>query len=300
MKQTTTTTTTTTMKRLLSIAVLCLLFPCSVSSLITPKASASATKARKILPPLRSGAITTGTTSTSTDEDVDVAVQDFRPQASALFANIRIPAALFAGASAGAAFAMPLVGMSDGLKLGLVKRLYALLLLGALSSQILAVVVSTLTVGALGASAHYDDTPPMTKSVSELLRTRYDLEWVTVRLHFFTGILCFIVGIGLRAWVTIGCPVIAKAALGLILSATVLCLAFMQEMEVNEASSSSSSSGSFLEGVVQLPFRYVMLLMRRASRKPLFAAALALSTTTFGYILYKIPHIMKWLLVSSK
>jgi hypothetical protein len=132
--------TTTTMKRLLWIAVLCLLVPCSVSSLIIPKASASATKASKILPPLRGGA--TGTTST---DDDNVAVQDFRPQA---IANIRIPAALFAGA-----FAMPSIGMSDSLKLVLVKRLYSLLLLGSLSSQIVAVVVSTLTVGALAADS---------------------------------------------------------------------------------------------------------------------------------------------------
>ena len=67
--------------------------------------------------------------------------KDYSSEAAGLFGNVRIPAALFAGAAAGAAFALPL-GVSEGLKVGLVKRLYALLMMGSLSSEIVAVVVS--------------------------------------------------------------------------------------------------------------------------------------------------------------
>jgi hypothetical protein len=206
--------------------------------------------------------------------------KDYTGVAATMFGNIRVPAGLFAGASAGAAFAMPLVA-GEGLKVGLVKRLYSLLMIGAFSSQIVAVIVSTLTVAALNSR-----TSNATTSVKALISQEYDLEWVSVRLHFLTGGLFFLMGVGFRAWISIGCPVVGKAALGLIVSATLLSLAFFQELD--------SSGEGVLEGVWSLPIRYVQLLVQRITQKkrPLFALALTVVTVTSLYIASNIPHLV--------
>jgi hypothetical protein len=223
------------------------------------------------------------TKAISTDDHDRAELKDFRGEASNLFGNVRIPAALFAGASTGASFAMPLAA-SEGLRLGLVKRVYALLMMAALSSAIVAVVVSTLTVGSL--STH---TTPKTYSVNELIREHFELEWASTRFHFLSGVLYFIVGIGLRAWVSISCPVIAKAAVGTILSCTLLCVAFIQDAETK------SQSTSCMDGVLQLPLSYFTALFRRARTRPLFTAALVVSLTTWGYTLANIPHVIQYL-----
>lgn len=220
--------------------------------------------------------------SADSDATATILKKDYRGEASSLFGNVRIPAALFAGASAGAAFALPL-HLHEGLRLGLVKRLYALLIMAALSSQILAVVVSTLATTSLSARP---DAPEslLTSSVSELLQDHYYLEWISCRWHFLSGVLMFVVGIGIRAWVTISCPIVAQAALGIIVSCALLCVAFISDLPVD-----------LLDGFLKLPFRYMQLLVSRAQRKPLFALAVTAATITKLYVISKIPHIVYYL-----
>jgi carbonic anhydrase/acetyltransferase-like protein (isoleucine patch superfamily) len=219
--------------------------------------------------------------STSTD---DIEKKDYTGAAVALFGNIRIPAALIAGASAGAAFAMPALVVNEGLQFGTAKRLYSMLMMGSLSSQIVAVVVSTLAVTALSTRSY-----ALTSSVQELLSKEVDLEWVAVRWHFLTGILFFLVAIGLRAWITISCPIISKGALGLIVSATLLCMAFIQDME--------SYADGVLSGFGSL--RYVRLLVQRITQKkrPLFALAMGVSAMTSLFIASNIPHLYKYMTI---
>lgn len=209
-------------------------------------------------------------------------LKDYRNEASNLFGNVRIPAALFAGASAGAAFAMPIVG-ADNLRLGLVKRVYALLMMAALSSEILAVVISTLATSNI--ASRQDSTNMLTTNVSELLKNYYNLEWIATRYHFLNGVLMFIIGIGIRAWVTISCPIIAQGALGIIVSSTLLCLAFIQELQPVD----------ILDGCLRLPIKYIQLLWNRAKQRPIFALALLMSIITNVYIISKIPHVVHYL-----
>jgi len=82
----------------------------------------------------------------------NVELKSYASEASNLFGNLRVPASLFAGASVGAAFAMPIDG-PEGLKIGLVKRLYALLMISSLACQVVVVVVTTCTMGALALGA---------------------------------------------------------------------------------------------------------------------------------------------------
>jgi hypothetical protein len=280
------------MNRLIGcLALLCLGTTASSSFVLLPsqhqKKHAVVSTTRKKSSPQFSRKVSSSSSSLITlhggDSVGDAELQDFSGATSSLFGNIRIPAALFAGASAGAAFALPINMASEGLKVGLVKRVYSLLLVGALSSEILAVVVSTVAVASLATGS-----APKSKTLSGFISANYALAWASARFHFLVGVLWFVMGLGLRAWVTIGCPIFARAALGLISSATLLCVAFIQDMGATEE---GQESFNFL----MLPFRYVQLFFQKAKGNPLFAAALVMYSITFGYVLYKAPHVWHYL-----
>jgi len=228
------------------------------------------------------------------DDDAETAASKansskYAPDASSLFANVRIPAALFAGAAAGAAFGMP-IATSDGLKVGLVKRVYALCMIACLSSQLIAIVVSTLALEALARKRHLNaeagSAAPLT--LSDFMEQNYDLEWTTTKLHFFAGILTFVFGSGIRSWIAISCPVVAKAALLLILSATALAISFLEEGDAG------CSNDKPLK-LIRLAIKYWRLMFQKSLRNPWFGISFLLSLVTYGYILMNVNHVYQYL-----
>ena len=217
--------------------------------------------------------------------------KEYKSEASNLFGNIRVPAALFAGASAGAAFAMP-IG-SGTFKVELSKRVYALLMMSSLTFEIIAVVVSTLVVASMSTTTSF----PKTSSLEDLLDQHYQFEWVTTRFHFLSGVLLFILGIGIRAWVSISCPIIARAALGTVLTGTLMCVAFVEDSSTTSlyTEGDDSRNSSLMNGVLALPWNYLKLLFDKAKTRPLFAIAMAMGLATSAYTVAKIPHIISWL-----
>ena len=207
-------------------------------------------------------------------------LSDFSGAASALFGNIRVPAALFAGASAGAAFAMPLV-TNEGLRPGMVKRVYALLMLTCLAFQMIALVVSTLSIG----SINFAKDREKTVDVASFLQKYYELEWTATRFHFFSGLIAFVTAAGLRAWVHITCPVVGKAALGIIVSSTLMALAFLQ----------NQTQSTTLRSIASMPVDLVKLYVQRGKEEPLFTAAVLSFAITGLYIVGKTPHVYKYL-----
>ncbi|CAB9496768.1 expressed unknown protein [Seminavis robusta] len=234
---------------------------------------------------LRNGA----TDSTSVEEADDPTKQDFSGEAATLFGGIRIPAALFAGASAGAAFAMPISATaSEGLKVGLVKRIYALLMMATLTSQIIAIVVGTVASSALANKCPFVKTA----SVSEFLNANYPLEWAACRFHFLSGVLLFVLGVGMRAWITVACPVFAKASLGAVITTSLLCVAFVQDLY--ERIDGFTGCGQ-VDSFYNLPIRYLRLLAQKALKKPMFAAAFVSMLATYGYLFFQAPHVIRYL-----
>lgn len=72
-----------------------------------------------LLPPSRTPLLLGTTRGGDAGDSADATQEtDFSGQPSSLFSNIRVPAALFGGAAAANAYAMPLLP-SDGLKVGL-------------------------------------------------------------------------------------------------------------------------------------------------------------------------------------
>lgn len=213
----------------------------------------------------------------------DSELKSYASEASALFGNLRIPAALFAGAAAQQAFAMPISSTaSEGLKIGIVKRLYALLMVGCLASQIVTVVVSTCCMTAMALGPVHKTKA---KSVGDLLDSEYDLEWISVRLCFLGGLGCYAIAVGLRAWVTIVCPVFATASLGVIISSTLLCLAFVRN-------SLRFRGDDFL---VKMPLQFAKLVFQRAKKDGMFALAMITHLITWIHIVMNIPHIWTYL-----
>ena len=134
-------------------------------------------------PAMRTRSAATSLRSGATQQSGEL--KDYAGAAGGLFGTYRIPASLFAGASAGAAFAMPIV-LGEAATLGYVKRIYAALMISSLVCQLQVIVVSTVALERL--SRAYDKEV----SVEAFMRRYFDLEWIAVRLNFFVGVLSFV------------------------------------------------------------------------------------------------------------
>mmetsp|Transcript_56656 Transcript_56656/g.65286 ORF Transcript_56656/g.65286 Transcript_56656/m.65286 type:complete len:220 (+) Transcript_56656:3-662(+) len=218
----------------------------------------------------------------------------------------------------------------------MVKRIYYLLMITALSSEIIAVVVATLTGIELSIGSSNDDdnndngnnnvdsndnanddstqiaglrpssspSPSSlsyfkTTSINELLfdDKYFHLEWVATLFHFLFGILCFGAGLGIRAWVSITCPIISRAALGIVASSIVLCVAFFHKHSILNNNNNNGNEKRFEnKNTLRLPFDYMKLLYSTSKKNPLFALALAIAVVTKGYIILNIPHVVIYLM----
>ena len=134
-------------------------------------------------PNMRTRSAATSLRSGATQQSGEL--KDYAGAAGGLFGTYRIPASLFAGASAGAAFAMPILA-GEAATLGYVKRIYAALMISSLVCQLQVIVVSTVALEHL--SRAYDKEV----SVEAFMRRYFDLEWIAVRLNFFVGVLSFV------------------------------------------------------------------------------------------------------------
>jgi len=197
----------------------------------------------------------------------ETAVKDFRGEATNKFNNLRTPAALIAGASLGACFALqPAAG--DALPVAIAKRGHLLLGVVAFSAELISVLVSSLTIGQLGSGSasgaeHAD--------VAAFMDAEYELEWITTEFNFLVGLLGFTCMLGLRAWVAFSCPLFAKIAAGIVTSAVLLMLSFTQD-----------STKHF--SLPSMGLRYFTLILAKAwaQKSLLLFAALAVGGTSLG------------------
>ena len=100
---------------------------------------------------------------------------DHRQDAATLFNNVRIPAALINTAALNGAFVMQ-PHVADPAPVVIVKRIYTLLAIASVSSELLAIVSSTAAINKLNEL----NTGP-TASVIELLMSEpYEFSWISV------------------------------------------------------------------------------------------------------------------------
>ena len=181
-----------------------------------------------------------------------------------------------------------------------VKRIYAALMISSLVCQLQVIVVSTVALERL--SRPYDKEV----SVESFMRRYFDLEWIAVRLNFFVGVLSFVgtsvceksarssvsrpaqvTAIGLRAWQTIACPVVAKITLYTVISGSLTALAFVRSNE--------DCGGDLNDAFFRLPYLYARAMAKRARQNSMFAVAGLSVAFTWGYLLWSVPHIVGYM-----
>ena len=162
---------------------------------------------RRTHPPLLTAAAQTG-------------VKQFDGAASAVFNNLRTPAALVAGAAFGGAFGLQL-NSADAFALALAKRAYVVIAVMALASELLVVVTATCALDAMNRA---DSLVPAETLSCWFERNGLELENLVCTVHFFFGLLGLTAMVGLRAWITISCARIAKGTLGLIASVVLIMI----------------------------------------------------------------------------
>ena len=165
---------------------------------------------RRTHPPLLTAAAQTG-------------VKQFDGAASAVFNNLRTPAALVAGAAFGGAFGLQL-NSADAFALALAKRAYVVIAVMALASELLVVVTATCALDAMNRA---DSLVPAETLSCWFERNGLELENLVCTVHFFFGLLGLTAMVGLRAWITISCARIAKGTLGLIASVVLIMISML-------------------------------------------------------------------------
>lgn len=200
---------------------------------------------------------------------------DYTKGAASVFGNLRVPSALFAGAAAGSAFALPIQTSDDSLSTCL-KSVYALLMISCLSCNLTSIVIGTLSISKLATmEEENEDDLPTYRSLVDFLIGEFELEFTASRTSFITGLVTFAFAIGLRAWITFENPLVGAAGMGIIVSGLLFCFAFLDEIFGQDL-----TFGGNNRPLVGLPLRCAELITKEAETNEFFAVALAASAIT--------------------
>lgn len=214
-------------------------------------------------------------------QNVEVAAEekDYGGAVANLFGNLRIPASLIAGASLGSAFALPFLASDTGL-IDFAKRMYIFSMVTTLGSMLLVVILSTIVMNDICLIP-----PRLAKSVRDYVDEHYLIEWMMVRSSFFYGALAFIVGSAFRAWISIECPLLGRAVVGILSSISIISLSYiMDKIRLQCGRPLHESALLYLKEVV-----------RRTKRNPLFGIGVSLWVFSVTYLLVKLPHMYYFL-----
>ena len=181
-------------------------------------------------------------------------LQDFSPAAADLFSNMRVPAALIAGAVIPFGFAAmpkPTPGEARGRRLA--KITSALLASFTLATELITIVYATVAVNKLR-----EVTSEPSSSLMDLLRRDYEMGWLGVNVHFFAGLMSLAVMSSISVWLNFGMRVGRAAAFG---ASAAVCLMIAI---VNNGISQGDGTGDFRFGgnLLTLTIRYLTLLAR--------------------------------------
>eukprot|EP00980_Cylindrotheca_fusiformis_P007070 scaffold1482_cov120-Cylindrotheca_fusiformis.AAC.12 len=200
-----------------------------------------------------------------------------------LFGNLRIPASLVAGASLGSAFALPLAPR-DGLKLGTVKRLYALFMMGSLAGMLLTVLVSTMCMNDIALSP-----PRYADNANDYIKENYALEWMAAKSSFMWGSIVFVLGSMLRMWVFLTCPVFANGVVGIMTSLTLVSISILLEFTRRQTG----------QNLMQQTAESIEIVKTKIQKNHLFGVAVVMWMTTLLYLAIRTPHFLSYLVATK-
>ncbi|KAG8470799.1 hypothetical protein KFE25_009220 [Diacronema lutheri] len=140
----------------------------------------------------------------------DVEAKDQTSESVGFFGSERTPAALMAGSAITILFAFPLRHGDDEAS-AFLKRTYLALAASSFCHSLITVFVSSLAITRLLSKQH----DAMARDPLVMMLREYPLFFLSVRVHFLTGVLCFVGAITLRVYVEVGreSPLLARALL---------------------------------------------------------------------------------------
>ena len=186
--------------------------------------------------------------------------------AQGFFGNVRVPAALLAGAALGQLWASP----DNKQRATWLQPAFSVAVALTVLCELLVVLISTAASTHLLTGA-FD---PMATSTMAFLLREMELHWVACRFNFFGGLICFVGALALRVWAAF--PGHLGSGLALIFAATGLhFIAFFNKTIVN-----------YSYGILGLGWRYVTLLVPKLASSPVGAISLLIYVAGAGY-LYK-------------
>ena len=207
--------------------------------------------------------------------------EDHGGAVAGMFGNLRIPASLIAGASLGSAFALPFLD-SDTATIGFSKRIYVFSMMTTLGSMLLVLILSTIVINDVSVRPSR-----LAKSVGDYIDEHYALEWMMVRSHFFYGAFAFIVGSTFRAYVSIECPILGKAIVGILSSISLISMSYIiDRIRVQSEQPFRQTFRRFLKEIA-----------KNMKTRPCFGIGVLIWLISVSYLLVKIPH-MYWYLAN--
>ena len=195
---------------------------------------------------------------------------DYATAASALFANVRLPASILAGAMIplGFGFALPTEGaaFTPETRQKLI-RLHRVIAVIAYASLLTCIVDSSVAINSLAESSH----EPV-KSVIELVRNEYELAWIGTNINFLAGVSGVLILVAIRTSLTWEIDEGQVAAC--------VCLAALLTM--GSVVDEQVRVGGYAPDFLQLLLRYVQLSATRATsaQSPLLGGSLLLTAAS--------------------
>lgn len=127
------------------------------------------------------------------------ALADYSGAAKALFENVRVPASIIGGSIVPLGLAMNVDGIKSPRLKAFFERAYTLLAVASLSNELVAVVISSVSVNKLSEVA----TAPAA-SVHALIHRDYEMQWLGVNFHFLAGLFGLAGMVGIKAFTHFG------------------------------------------------------------------------------------------------
>jgi len=190
---------------------------------------------------------------------------------------MRTPAAIIAGAivPAGISSGVPsLDDKKDGKIAAIVRRLNPIMVVAALTNQLIAIVWATVAINQLT-----ETSVGKASSVWHLLLRDYQLEWAGVNAHFFLGMIQFMFVIGSRLYLTEP----SRGAIGKSFAGFAASGLFLMVGIINRGISAGNQDGlRFGPNVLSLFYRYIKLLIKRSTYQTSFGSLTLVSIVICG------------------
>ncbi|CAB9525910.1 expressed unknown protein [Seminavis robusta] len=229
-----------------------------------------------------------------------IVLSDYTGAASALFNNMKTPASILAAGMVSLGFLAPFRQWTDveqlhdpGLYTTIVraKRAYILVTLVSFSSELLAVIWSTVAVNQLT-----ETVVAPSATVWALLERDFDLAWAATNSHFCLGLLGFMYMIGIRGYVMLLVEGASQTLIAAALTGVSSALCLMVSV-INRGVASGGGEGvGYGQSILDLFAHYIVLLYQQATNSnsygPLEMTAIVLQVSSICLVMITVLNTL--------